>query len=209
MAAVSIEIGYLASTNNHAAGSTATIQLYNLTNLATGVKENKSITVVVGATPISAFLCAELWVVALNAALVPYGGFAFKGVPTGYGTVVLLYPYCAEAPFPTQALVNNNGMFTGYTAIVSDSSLARVGFTQADAEIARLQNLAAQLDANLVTANQQITVLEASQAGGEARAGSAVVAVNNPAVSTSQTIMAAIAGFGVGFMVAGKRETEE
>lgn len=181
MAAVSIEIGYLASTNNHAAGSTATIQLYNLTNLATGVKENKSITVVVGATPINAFLCAELWVVALNAALVPYGGFAFKGVPTGYGTVVLLYPYCAEAPFPTQALVNNNSMFAGYTAIVSDSALARVGFTQADAEIARLQNL-----------------INAAPSGSP----SAVALTSS---DSGSTLVAALAGFGVGYAMKGER----
>lgn len=197
------ELSFVANATNHAAGSSATINFTNLTNLATGVREARSVTVTVGGSSVNAQTLADMWVTALNAVLPAYGAAAFRGT-AAYGNYFIWFPYSDEAPFPGAGLVHT-GQFTSFGGVAINHPIL-----VADLEAAQTRYEA--LETSNATLTQRKNVLELQLAatgdGATAGAGSTSVVVNNPATDTTQTVMAAIAGFGVGFMVRGARQEE-
>lgn len=197
------EVSFTAGSNSHAAGSTSTVNLASVINLATGVRESRTITVTVGASAVNAQTLADMWVTALSAVLPAYGGFVARAAAS-YGNFIFGVPYTDEAPYPSWAL-QHSGHFAGLTNVAVNNPVMIADLEAAQRRYAVLQSAKEEAD-------HQVDVLElqlASTGSGSSTApGSTSVTVNNPATNTAQTVMAAIAGFGVGFMVRGARQEE-
>lgn len=199
-----MEVSFIAGTANHAAGASAVVNYTNLVNLETGARENKAVTVIVGSTALNAAAVADLWVVALNNALAEYGGVAIRAGATAYGNLLLALPYTDVAPYPAPALTNTSSMFAGFSNLLYANPL-----NEQDREVAEATALA--LQATNDDLRHQVDVLEVriAASGGSSSPGSTSVVVNNPATDTAQTVMAAIAGFGIGFMLRGARQGDD
>lgn len=198
------EITFSAGAANHAAGSSSSLNFTNLINLATGVREARTVTVTVGASAVSAATLADMWVAALTQVLPTYGGVVFRqgGV---YGNFVLAFPYPDEAPFPGCALVHS-GHFTALSGFTLNNPVLTLDLDAAEKRFTATAAIVDSLEHDKEVLELQLARAGAGTGGG---AGSTSVVVNNPATNTTQTVMAAIAGFGIGFMVRGARREEE
>lgn len=186
------------------AGTTTTFNLLNAVNLVTGVKENKSVSVTVGGSAITSNALCDLWVTAFNNAISSCGGAAFKGSAGTTMSFVIMYPYSDATPFTGLLLATNGGHITSMTSQTIGNQLLNQDIAVADLDyIAKLQSIE-DLEDLLAAANHEKDLLElqlASAGGGSSGApGSTTVSVAGSKVS--EVLMAAIAGFGVGHMVA-------
>lgn len=197
--ALMLEVTYSAGTNNHAAGTSAVITFQNLINPQTGARENKSVGVTVGATAMSGPAVADAWAAAINAAVSSYGVVATRGAG-GYANVLISVPYAAELPAVALSL-SHTGMTTGFMSLITVNPMLEKALTDYSMQISDAATTITDLDNQV-----QILNVKAAAEGsvGAASPGSTSVVVTAPE-NRGQTVMAAMAGFSVGFMVGDKK----
>lgn len=103
------QIIYLVELNAavHAANTSALLTFTNLIDPVTELRVSKTVAFSTGAATMAAAAMADLWVNVLSNA--GYGIMAVRGSPNS-ALMILVVPYCAEAPFTGLTLVNPNGM---------------------------------------------------------------------------------------------------
>lgn len=184
-----------------AAGGTMSCSCTNIYDSATDQVRSFTLQYVNGTTSRSGAQCIPDVVAAFRAAILAAG--ARMEVLQSASSIVLVYEYPDEGPFPSVPVNVNNGYYVnGANVTMLGELIGRLTGT-----ISTLEGVVASKDLDL--ASKDRIIAELSAGSGEdtpAGAGSTVVSIEQPAEKDYASIaLAAVAGFGLGRMQA---ETE-